>query len=74
MWKRFWDTFHGSEVIFWSRFNIALMSAWCALQGVDVSPFLHEPKYIAYWAIFSNFVNELLRRNRAQYDEDGRMR
>ena len=65
-----YGTFHGSETILWSRLNIALGSAWIALQGVDVSPILHDPKYLVYYVIFSNFVNEMLRRHREDWKEE----
>lgn len=67
-------TFHDSEVILWSRLNVALGSAWYALQGVDVSPILKDPHYLVLWIIFSNFINEMLRRRRGDYDEDGKLR
>lgn len=66
-----YGSFHNSESIAWSRFNVVLGSAWIALQGQDVSPVLHEPKYILYYAVGSNFINEWLRRRRAVVDENG---
>ena len=68
------SSFHGSEVLIWSRLNIALGSAWLALQGVDISPLVHDPKLLVYWVIFSNFVNEMLRKRRAEYDDNGNMK
>lgn len=65
------NTFHGSEVILWSRINVALGTAWVALQGVDVSPLIKDPKWLVYYIIFSNLVNESLRRHRAEYEHDG---
>lgn len=64
-------TFHDSEVILWSRFNVALGSAWVALQASDISPLVNNPRYMAYYIIFSNFVNETLRRRKAEYDTNG---
>jgi hypothetical protein len=64
-------SFHGSEVILWSRLQIMIGAGWLSLQGQDLSPILHEPKYILYYAIGSNFINEMLRRRKATYDDDG---
>ena len=72
--EKFWyihNTFHDSEVILWSRLQVLLGTIWVALQGVDVSPFINDPKYLIYYLIFSNLVNEMLRRRNAEYDEDG---
>ena len=58
----FWylhGTFHDSSVIVFARLNVLLGTIWVALQGVDVSPVIHDPKYLVYWIIFSNVVNEL---------------
>lgn len=63
-----YGTFHGSESIIWSRFNMAFGSAWLALQGADLSPIFNNPKYLSCWIIFSNFVNEMARRRNATYD------
>jgi hypothetical protein len=68
-----YNSFHGSETILWSRFNMLLGSAWIAIQGQDVSPVLHDPKYILYYAVGSNFINETLRRRGATYDDDGKL-
>lgn len=73
-WDYLYGTFHGSETILWSRLNIAIGSAWVALQGSDLSPVISNPKYIAYWVIFSNFINELFRRRHAEYDDHGNMK
>lgn len=67
-------SFHESEVIAWSRFNVALGSAWVALQASDISPLVNNPRYMAYYIIFSNFVNEMLRRRRADYDDKGALK
>jgi hypothetical protein len=66
-----YGTFHGSDVIVWSRLQVIAMSVWLALQGVDLSPVLKEPKWMMYYVIFSNVMNELLRRRGAEYHEDG---
>lgn len=71
---KFWylyGTFHDSEVILWSRLQIAIGSGWFAMQGVDVSPILTNPKHLMGYLIFSNFVNEMLRRRNADYNKDG---
>lgn len=64
-------SFHGSEVILWSRLQVLIASLWVGLQGVDVSPVIHDPKYMLYYVIFSNVVNEWLRRRKAEYNNDG---
>lgn len=64
-------TFHDSEVLLWSRLQIALGSGWFAMQGVDISPVLTNPKHLMGYLIFSNFVNEILRRRGAEYNGDG---
>ena len=69
MWVWIKGTFHDSSVIVWSRAQIVAMSVWLGLQGVDVSPVLHDPKWMMYYVIFSNVVNELLRRSGATYDD-----
>ena len=66
-----YGTFHDSSVIFWSRLQVLLGSLWFALQGVDLSPVLTNPKVLMGYLIVSNFVNEMLRRNGAEYHEDG---
>lgn len=66
-----YGSFHNSESIAWTRFQILVGSAWLALQGQDVSPILQEPKYILYYGIGSNFINELLRRRRSTVSDDG---
>lgn len=67
-------TFHGSEVILWSRVNIALGAAFAAAQQADLSPVFSNPKYLTFWIIFSNFINEMGRRRRAEYNPDGSIR
>lgn len=67
-------SFHDSEVLVWSRLNVLLGSIWVALQGVDVSPLIKDPKWLVYYIIFSNLVNEMLRRRRADYDDKGAMK
>lgn len=72
--QKYWyihGTFHDSEVILWSRLQVFLASGWIALQGVDVSPVVHDPKWLVYYIIFSNLVNEMLRRRKAEYNHDG---
>ena len=63
-------TFHDSEVIAWSRFQIMIGLVWQGLQGVDVSPIVDQ-KYLVWYIIFSNVVNELLRRRKAEFNPDG---
>jgi len=63
-----YGTFHDSESILWNRFNVLLGSLWVALQGVDVSPVIHDPKYLVYYIIGSNLINEMLRRRNAEWD------
>lgn len=67
-------TFHDSSVIVWARLQVLMGIVWLALQGVDLSPLVTNPKYMAYWVIFSNVVNELLRRNGAEYHADGSLK
>lgn len=67
-------TFHNSSVIVWSRFQVTLGTLWFAFQGVDLSPILTNPKFLMGYLIFSNFVNETLRRNGAEYHPDGSLR
>jgi hypothetical protein len=67
-------TFHDSSVIVWSRVQVIAMSVWLGLQGVDLSPAIHDPKWMMYYVIFSNVVNELLRRRGAEYHEDGSLK
>lgn len=64
-------SFHDSEVIAWSRLQVLLGSLWVALQGVDVAPVIKDPRYMLYYIIFSNLVNEMLRRRKAEYDQNG---
>lgn len=66
-WSAFHDSFHGSETILWSRFQILIASVWLSLQGVDLTPLVKDPKVLLYWIIFSNFVNEMARRNREDW-------
>lgn len=65
------STFRSSEVILWARFNVLMGTVWIALQGVDVSPLIKDPKYLVYYIIFSNVVNELMRRRKAEFNADG---
>lgn len=69
-----YGTFNNSETILWSRLQILIGAAWIALQGQDVSPILHDPKYILYYGIGSNFINELLRRRHTTVDEEGSLK
>ena len=62
-------TFHDSEVLLFARFNVLLGSVWVALQGVDISPLIKDPQYLVYYIIFSNVVNEMLRRRNAEWDK-----
>lgn len=78
MWQfikdKYWyihSTFRESEVILWARFNVLMGTVWIALQGVDVSPLIKDPKYLVYYIIFSNVVNELVRRRKAESNPDG---
>ena len=73
-WNYLYGTFHDSENILWARFNVALGSLWAGLQVADLSPVFNNPKYLTYWIIFSNVVNEWTRRRRADYDEHGNIR
>lgn len=73
----FHSTFHDSSVIVFARINVFLGVVWAALQGVDVSMlkvFHEHPEYLVYYIIFTNGVNEMLRRNGAEYHQDGRLR
>ena len=81
MWQfikdKFWyihNTFHDSEVILWSRLNVLFGVTWVALQGVDVSPLISNPKTLVYYIIVSNVINELLRRRKADYNDDGSLK
>lgn len=78
MWRyvsdKYWafhSTFHGSSVIVWSRAQMLIGSLWFAFQGVDMSPILTNPKHLMGYLIFSNFINETLRRSGAEYNTDG---
>lgn len=68
---RFASSFGDSSVIVWSRAQVALGSMWFAFQGVDMSPILTNPKHLMGYLIFSNFINEMLRRNGAEKDDQG---
>lgn len=57
-----YGTFHDSSVIVWSRVQVLFATLWIGLQGVDVSPVIKDPKYMLYYIVFSNVLNELLRR------------
>lgn len=70
----FHASFHDSSVILFSRVNVALGTLWVGLQGVDVSPVVKDPKWMVYYVIGSNVVNELLRRSGAEYDKDGKIK
>jgi len=73
----FWylhSTFHGSTVILWSRLQILVASGWVAMQGVDLSPVVKDPKWLLYWVIGSNLINEMLRRSGAEYNQDGKIK
>jgi hypothetical protein len=76
----FWylhGTFHDSSVIAFARLNAMLGVLWVSLQGVDVSAmkiFHDHPEYLVYYIIFSNGVNEMLRRNGASYGDDGKLK
>ena len=74
MWARIKAFFHGSEVIAWSRLQVIGFTLWVALQGVDISPVVKDPKWLMYWAILSNVVNEMLRRRHAERDDDGNLK
>ncbi len=65
MWRKFWDSFHNSEVIWWSRIQVAVGAVWLGLSQTDLSPIIHDPKILTYWLIFNGVVTELFRRNRA---------
>lgn len=67
-------TFHGSSVIVWSRLNMFIGTFWFSIQGIDLSPVLTNPKVLMGYLIFNNFVNEMLRRNGAEYHPDGSIR
>lgn len=76
-YSRFHSTFHDSSVIVFARINVMLGIAWTAMQGIDVSAlkvFHDHPEYLVYYMIFANAVNEVLRRNGAEYHDDGRIR
>lgn len=70
-------SFHDSSVIVFARLNVLLGVGWVALQGVDISVmnvFHVHPEYLVYYTIFSNAVNEMLRRNGAEYSNDGKLK
>jgi hypothetical protein len=69
-----WGTFHASETIIWARFNMVLGAAITAAQATDLSPIFSNPKYLAFWMIFSNFMTEMGRRRNAEYDDRGNMK
>ncbi len=74
MWQRFCSSFHNSEVILWSRIQVVVGVIWVGIQGVDVSPIVKDPSWLMYWIIGSNVVNELLRRHRGEYDDNGNLK
>ncbi len=77
MWGKikalFWyihNTFHDSEVILWSRVQVLAGVVWVAVQSLDPALlFKAHPEYLVYYLIFSNVVNELLRRSREDWKE-----
>ena len=74
MLKKFWDSFHSSEVIWWSRVQVAVGAIWLGFSQTDLSPIIRDPKWLTYWLIFNGIVTELFRRHRGEYDDDGKMR
>ena len=73
MWAKFVQSFHDSEVIWWARIQMAVGAAWVALSQTDLSPLL-SGKYLTYWLILNGFITEYLRRRRAEYDEQGKLK
>jgi hypothetical protein len=70
-WDYTYGSFHGSEVLIWSRFQVAFGSIWLAVSQSDLSPFISNPKFLSGWLIFNGFVTEYLRRRRAEdFHED----
>ena len=73
MWAKIKQSFHDSEVIWWARIQVVVGALWLALSQTDLSTVL-SGKYLTYWLILNGFVTELLRRRRAQYDDDGKIK
>ena len=71
-WLR--DTTLTSGTIIWQRLQYPLAAAYFAAAAFDVSPFLKDPRAIFVWVVGNAFISELIRRHRAEYDEDGKMK
>ena len=65
------DSFHGSHVIVWSRFNGMFGAAWLAISQTDMSVFISDHKQLAYWAMANSFITESLRQYKEQWHDDG---
>ncbi len=74
MWKKFTDSFHGSETIILARVNLALGSIYAGVQFLDLTAFNIDKKWVVVWAVANGALGEFLRRRRAEYDDDGKMR
>jgi hypothetical protein len=64
-WTSFQHSFHDSEVIVFARFQVVFGILWGILQVTDLAPLIDNPKYYTGWLMFSGFITEMLRRNRA---------
>ena len=73
-WEYIHGTFHNSETILWARVNMVIGAAFAAAQATDLSPLFSNPKVLAFWLIFSNFMSEMARRRNAEFDDHGNMR
>jgi hypothetical protein len=64
-WASFQHSFHDSEVIVFARLQVLFGVVWGVLTATDLAPLINNPKYLTSWVLFSGFVTEMLRRNRA---------
>lgn len=67
----FHASFHGSEVIIWSRAQVALGAIGAGLLLVDPMAFNLDPKWAAAWVAANGALSEYLRRRGASYEDDG---
>ncbi len=74
MWAKFKASFHGSEVIIWARLNVAFGALYAGVQFLDLTIFDLDRKWVVAWAVANGIIGELLRRHRAEYDDDGKMK
>lgn len=71
----FWSTMHGSGTIIWARSQVMLGVIYAGYTLIEPSSFTDvPPHYVAAWVAGNGMLAEYIRRRKAEYDDEGKMK